>query len=114
MHIATESTRLRLDPRRTLRLTGAQGARLRSLSGTIWLTVDNDVRDFVLERDEEFVVESTEPVVLLSLGGPACVALRGAAAAPQPVPAASGWRQLVRAARAWWPAPSRASSAAAR
>jgi len=110
MHIDTDFTRVRLDPRRTLRLTGAQGARLRNLSGTIWLTIDNDLRDVVLEPGEHFDVASGEPVVLLSLGGPACVELRGPQAAAVP----SAWAGLAHAARAWWSTPIPASCAAAR
>lgn len=71
MRIDTSLALMPLQPGRPQRLLGARGARLRGVRGTTWVTIDHDRRDLVLESGESFVVDSSEPVVVSSLGGAA-------------------------------------------
>lgn len=73
MWIDTVMARLTLDTRRAVRLKRARGATLRGRCGTIWITIDGDPRDIVLEPGERFVVDSLHPVLLLPLSGTAIV-----------------------------------------
>jgi hypothetical protein len=58
-----------------LRLQSARGTRVRSLAGTLWVTVDGDAIDHVLERGESWVVDSDAPVLVTPLLGTATVGL---------------------------------------
>jgi hypothetical protein len=110
MWIDTPSARLELAARDPLRLEGARGTLLRAVKGTLWITIDDDPRDIVLDAGEHFVVDSAEPLLVLPLGGHATVDVREACAdrgtAPaaratsrQPHPAAPGgwakWRRTL-------------------
>ncbi len=80
MWINTPSARLAVAARRSLRLNAARGARLRAVQGTLWVTIDNDPRDIVLEPGESFTVESDRPLVVMPLG--ACATLDVKSVAP--------------------------------
>lgn len=75
MLIDTRRTRLWLDRGQSTRLTEARDARLASASGTLWVTIDNDPRDIVLEAGEGFDVAGDEPLLVCALGGPAVLEL---------------------------------------
>jgi len=79
MWINTPNARLAVAARRGLRLKDARGARLRAVQGTLWVTIDNDLRDIVLDPGEIFVVDSDRPLVVMPLGDCATVDVRSPA-----------------------------------
>jgi len=95
MWINTPSARLAVAARRGLRLKDARGTRLRAVQGTLWVTIDNDLRDIVLEPGESFVVDSNQPLVVMPLGDCATVDVKSAAQA--------GARRSHSWLRALWP-----------
>jgi len=68
MWINTPNARLAVGGRRGLRLNAARGTLLRGVKGTLWVTIDNDPRDVVLDPGESFVVDSDEPLFVMALG----------------------------------------------
>jgi hypothetical protein len=68
MWINTPSARLAIDTQRGLRLNAAQGTLLRAVKGTLWVTIDNDPRDIVLDAGESFIVDSNQPLFVMALG----------------------------------------------
>jgi hypothetical protein len=78
MLIATDRTRMLLERGQSTRLTDAATAHLSSAAGTLWVTIDNDPRDIVLEPGDGFDVVSAEPLIVEALGGPAVLELRPA------------------------------------
>ena len=81
MWINTPNARLALAARRGLRLKDARGAKLRAVQGTLWVTIDNDLRDIVLDPGESFVVDSNSPLVVMPLGECATVDVKSATSA---------------------------------
>ncbi len=79
MLIDTARTRMLLERGQSTRLTGAAAAHLASAAGTLWVTIDNDPRDIVLQAGEGFDVTSEAPLLVEALGGPAVLELRPAA-----------------------------------
>lgn len=82
-----------------LRLASARGTRVRSLAGTLWVTIDGDLDDRVLERGESLLIDSDAPVLVSPLGGTATVGLSDAA---PPAPAQhwlTQWAQALRGRR---------------
>jgi hypothetical protein len=67
-----------------------RGSRLECRGGTLWITVDGQTRDVVLEAGDDFECESSAPVVVHALGGPAVMTLK-----EHPVAPTSAWK------RAW-------------
>jgi len=82
MLIDVPFTSLLLQRGQTSRLPEARATRLSSVSGTLWITVDHDSRDIVLEPGQGFVVRSDETVTISALNGPAVLDLRPAQAQP--------------------------------
>lgn len=82
MWINTPSARLAVASHRALRLKDARGARVRAVQGTLWVTIDNDPRDIVLEPGESFTVESDRPLVVMPLGACATLDVKSAASPP--------------------------------
>ncbi len=78
MLIDTLAVRIRLLKGEHLKLRDACGARLTSVSGVAWLTVDRDPGDVVLLAGDSFVVPSDRSVLLGSLFGSATLDLVGA------------------------------------
>jgi hypothetical protein len=68
MWINTPYARLAVGDRRGLRLNAARGTLLRAVKGTLWVTIDNDPRDIVLDPGESFVVDSDKPLFVMALG----------------------------------------------
>ena len=95
MWINTPNARLALAARRGLRLKDARGAKLRAVQGTLWVTIDNDLRDIVLDPGESFVVDSNSPLIVMPLGDCATVDVKSAA--PLDRPRVGSWL------RALWP-----------
>jgi hypothetical protein len=78
MLIATAHTRMLLERGQSTRLTGAAAVHLASAAGTLWVTIDNDPRDIVLEAGDGFDVVGEAPLLVEALGGPAVLELRAA------------------------------------
>jgi hypothetical protein len=68
MWINTPHARLADTPRRALRLHRALGTELRAVDGTVWITINDDPRDIVLDAGEAFVVDSPRDIVVLPIG----------------------------------------------
>ena len=68
MWINTPNARLAVGAQRGLRLDADRGTLLRAVKGTLWVTIDNDPRDIVLDAGESFVVDSDEPLFVMALG----------------------------------------------
>ena len=68
MWINTPNARLAVEERRGLRLSAARGTLLRAVRGTLWVTIDNDPRDIVLDPGETFVVDSDQSLFVMALG----------------------------------------------
>jgi hypothetical protein len=77
-----------------LRLAGVRGTRVRSLAGTLWVTIDGDLDDRVLARGESMVIASDAPVFVSPLGGTATVGLSDAPAVDAR-PALPRWLQAL-------------------
>jgi len=68
--------RLTLRHNELARLAGARNTRVDCIEGTAWITIDGDRRDVVLSRGQSFVVDSSAPVLVHAIQGPAAVELR--------------------------------------
>jgi len=90
MMIDTRRTRMLLERGQSTRLTGVRTAHLASAAGTLWVTIDNDPRDIVLEAGEGFDVTGDEPLLVGALGGPAVLDLGPAVAAEAAEAAVAG------------------------
>jgi hypothetical protein len=101
MWINTPSARLAVGERRGLRLNAAQGTLLRAVKGTLWITIDNDPRDIVLDAGERFVVDSEQPLFVMALGDKATLDLctSDPQGEPRTAPRASGWLSALWARR---------------
>lgn len=77
MLINTCEARIQLLPGDHLRLRSAAGARLTSIDGIAWITVDRDPGDFVISAGDSFGVPSDRPVLVGPLFGTATVELQG-------------------------------------
>jgi Protein of unknown function (DUF2917) len=75
MIITADCSQILLEPGQSTRLTEARTSRLASAAGTLWITIDNDPRDIVLEAGEGFEVTGDAPVIVGALGGPAVLSL---------------------------------------
>lgn len=80
MWIKTANARMALSAQRATRLNRACGATLRGLRGTAWVTIDGDRRDIVLEPGDSFVVDSSQPLLILPLRDAATIEVVAAAA----------------------------------
>lgn len=87
-----------------LRLESPKDLQLRARRGTVWITVDGDPRDFVLEPGQSLMIERDAPALVSALHGTAVIeALR----LPQATTHRS-WRRAMMAA-AWAAARGRAT-----
>ncbi len=78
MLIDTPRARLLLERGQTSRLSNACRSYLASTAGTLWVTIDHDPRDFVLEAGEGIEVGCSGVLMVSALGGPATLELRPA------------------------------------
>jgi len=76
MLIDVPHTRLLLQRGQVSRLPGARATHLSSAAGTLWVTIDHDPRDIVLEPGQGFTVPSNALVTISALSGPAVLDLR--------------------------------------
>jgi hypothetical protein len=94
MHLDLHQALVPLTTPVPLRLQSARGTRVRSLAGTLWVTVDGDGIDHILERGDSWVVDSDAPVLVSPLSGTATVGL-----CDQPQPAERPLARLLHALR---------------
>ena len=78
MPIDTAHHRMQLQRGQTSRLPDARATYLRSVAGTLWITIDHDARDFILDPGQGLGVRSGEAVTISALSGPAVLDLRPA------------------------------------
>lgn len=78
MMIDVPATRLLLQRGQTSRLPRARAAHLCSAEGTLWVTLDHDLRDIVLEPGQCFVVPGDRGVTISALSARAVLDLRPA------------------------------------
>jgi hypothetical protein len=95
MLLDTPNARLTLQHNELARFAGACDTRVDCVDGVAWITIDGDRRDIVLSRGESFVVDSSAPVIVHAIQGPAAVELHAKAGTSRCRPAA------VRPARRW-------------
>jgi hypothetical protein len=98
MWIKTANARLALTAHRATRLNRACGATLRGLHGTTWVTIDSDRRDIVLEPGDRFVVDSSQPLLMLAMRNDATIEVVAAAAPQRCANDGEAGRRLPRAA----------------
>ena len=74
----TSPTRDPLPLRRNdvLRLGDAHGLRLASAGGTLWVTIDGDLTDYVLGPGESLQIQSHAQTLVSALTAPALLAFR--------------------------------------
>jgi hypothetical protein len=82
MLIDVSHTRLLLQRGQTSHLLRARAAHLCSAEGTLWITVDHDARDIVLEPGQCFIVPSDKGVTISALSAQAVLDLRPAETRP--------------------------------
>lgn len=69
-----------------VRLPEAVGTRILALAGALWVTLEDDPRDVVVEAGEAFVVDRAGLTLVCALAGPAAVQIETAPAAPAAAP----------------------------
>ncbi len=89
MHLDIHQALVPLTSPVPLRLASARGTRVRSLAGTLWVTIDGDLDDHMLEPGQSLVIDSDQPVLVSPLNGTATVGL-----CDQPQPEHSAWQRL--------------------
>ena len=96
MLIDIHQARLQLGKDDHLRLNGARGARLTTVSGIAWITLDRETRDTVVSAGESFVLPSDRAVLVGPLFSSLTLDLKGA---PDALTMACGeqWRSGVGA-----------------
>lgn len=80
MLIDVPRTRLSLQRGQTSRLPDARHTRLCSAEGTLWVTLDHDARDIVLEPGQCFIVPDDRGVTVSALSARAVLDLHPAEA----------------------------------
>ena len=97
MATLTHRTELQLAAEELLSLADIRGARLRCVEGSVWLTLDHDLRDIFLNPGDSFVVDRDGATLLHALS-PTRLSIesrRDAAARGGPGP----WRSVIAALR---------------
>lgn len=75
MKPSTHARRLQLEESQLVRLTDACGTQIACRAGTLWITVDGELDDVVIERGQTHVLRTRQPVIVQALSGPARAAL---------------------------------------
>lgn len=83
MHHAHQRYQIGLAARSLFEIADAANVQIRCRKGTLWLTLDNDPRDVVLEPGESFVTTEHRRALLYALR-PACFAVRPAVLRDEP------------------------------
>ena len=66
--MADDTTLILLAPRQLHDIEDAAGMRITCRSGAVWITVDNDPQDYVLEAGETFATSRHARVLVYALG----------------------------------------------
>jgi len=85
--IGASDLRMRLRKGFILKLKGARGASLDSVSGTAWITVERQARDIVILPGDSFIVPSDRLVLVDPLSSAVTLDLKGARDAGSGAPA---------------------------
>jgi hypothetical protein len=81
-----------LEPGEIVRLDGARGTTLRVTRGTLWITLEHDTRDVVLEAGDAFTIDRGG-LTIVEAQNSAAVCVMGRAVDERHVqPAVRGWR----------------------
>lgn len=83
------------------RLHKALGQRIEVVAGTLWITLDNDPRDIVLNPGEGFTIDAEDDVLLSALDDARFVRLEA------PLTATHWWKSLGLTAQRTGAAPTR-------
>jgi len=75
--IRASDVRMQLRKGFNLTLKGVRGARLSSVTGTAWITVERDARDIVVVPGDSFIVPSDELVLVAPLSRTVTLDLQG-------------------------------------
>ncbi|MBS0448397.1 MAG: DUF2917 domain-containing protein [Proteobacteria bacterium] len=67
MNVDLIAARRHLDKGDVMRLTHGAGRRIESLHGSLWITLDHDLRDIVLDAGEGYTVDGPGPVLVSAL-----------------------------------------------
>jgi hypothetical protein len=99
-----------LAPGEIVRLDGARGTTLRVTRGTLWITLQDDTRDVVLEAGDVFTIDRGGLTIVEAQNAAGVCVMGHAADERRWVPAVSNWRerpapwlQTLAAARRWAP-----------
>jgi hypothetical protein len=76
---------LRLEPKALYSLPDATGLTVTCDEGALWLTVEGDLRDFVLEPGQTFKTQSDRTVLIYALA-PSRISIADTAPAPDSAP----------------------------
>jgi hypothetical protein len=66
--MAADTTLVMLAPRQLHTIPDASGVRITCRAGAVWITVDNDPEDYVLETGEMFTTSRHARVLVYALG----------------------------------------------
>ena len=92
------------------RFTNARGTRIECRRGVLWITVDNDPRDVLLEVGQSFTLASSADTIVQAILGPAEVAVlqdcKDAACARVQPKETPSFLDSLRAALSWRPVPA--------
>jgi len=93
-----------------VRLDGARGTTLRVTRGRIWVTLERELEDFVLEAGDVFTIERGGLTIVEAQGAAAVCVMARQLDERHVLPATAGWRphvpqwlQTFEAARRWVP-----------
>ena len=91
MQAARHPTTYRLQRGQSLHFRRSRRLCLRATEGTLWITVDGEIDDIVLDRGETRVIDGTAPVLVTAMGDHAALTAVSLATAP-------AWRERLAAA----------------
>ncbi len=92
------NARIHLQRGGLVRLGDAEGTLVRCRSGAVWVTLERDDRDILLEPGQEFVIDRAGLSLVCAIAGPAEVAIRHPGSAGDTVAATAADAQPAREA----------------
>jgi len=75
MHIELESGAVKLAPNQTLKVLDGAGSTVSAVTGSVWITEENQPRDIVLEAGGSYQLQYPGTALVNSLSGEASVVL---------------------------------------
>jgi hypothetical protein len=88
MNTATHHLDLSLEPKALFNVSNASGVQILCRSGSLWVTLDGDLNDIVLDAGDQFTATEHRRALIYALG-PASLSL---SMAPAARPARRTWR----------------------